>query len=109
MRAEELPGELGRFRVVTFAQSFHWFDRPRVARAVHRMLEPGGACVLVHATTHRGLPGEEALRHPRPPTSARSAAPVAARSRLEHRPARTASCAPPASAGRPASSSTPAP
>jgi SAM-dependent methyltransferase len=67
MRAEELPGDLGRFRIVTFAQSFHWFDRTRVARTVHRMLEPGGACVHVHATTHRGLPGEEALRHPRPP------------------------------------------
>jgi SAM-dependent methyltransferase len=67
MRAEELPGGLGRFRLVTFAQSFHWFDRPRVARTVHGMLEPGGACVQVHATTHRGLPGEDPLPHPRPP------------------------------------------
>lgn len=31
MRAEELPGDLGPFRMVTFAQSFHWFDRPLVA------------------------------------------------------------------------------
>ncbi len=67
LRAEELPGGLGPFRLVTFAQSFHWFNRPRVARAVKQMLAPGGACVLVHATTHRGLPGGDALRHPRPP------------------------------------------
>lgn len=67
MRAEELPGGLGRFRLVTFAQSFHWFDRPRVARAVKQMLEAGGACVQVHATTHRGLAGEDQLHHPRPP------------------------------------------
>lgn len=53
-RAEELPAGLGRFRLVTFAQSFHWFDRARVAGAVRGMLEPGGACAHVHATTHQG-------------------------------------------------------
>lgn len=53
-RAEELPAGLGRFRLVTFAQSFHWFDRPRVAAAVRGMLAPGGACAHVHATTHQG-------------------------------------------------------
>ena len=47
MRAEELPGYLGRFRVITFAQSFHWMDRPRVAAALRGMLEPGGAVVQV--------------------------------------------------------------
>jgi SAM-dependent methyltransferase len=67
MRAEDLPGGLGRFRVVTFAQSFHWVDRPRVAGRVLRMLEPGGALVHVHATTHQGVPGDDALPHPRPP------------------------------------------
>jgi len=51
-RAEELPAGLGRFRLVTFAQSFHWFDRPRVAAAVHGMLVPGGVCAHVHASTH---------------------------------------------------------
>ena len=56
-RAEELPAGLGRFRLVTFAQSFHWFDRPRVAAAVHGMLEPGGFCAHVHATTHEGADG----------------------------------------------------
>jgi SAM-dependent methyltransferase len=67
LRAEELPADLGMFRLVTFAQSFHWFDRPRVAKAVRGMLEPGGACVHVHATTHQGIEDETGLAHPRPP------------------------------------------
>ena len=46
-RAEALPAGLGRFCVVTFAASFHWMDRPRVAAAVKDMLEPGGAAVQV--------------------------------------------------------------
>ncbi|MEV6641705.1 methyltransferase domain-containing protein [Amycolatopsis sp. NPDC051371] len=54
-RAEELPAGLGRFRLVTFAQSFHWFDRARVAAAARGMLAPGGACAHVHATTHQGV------------------------------------------------------
>lgn len=56
-RAEELPAGLGRFRLVTFAQSFHWLDRPLVAAAVHGMLAPGGVCAHVHATTHQGVEG----------------------------------------------------
>jgi SAM-dependent methyltransferase len=65
MRAEELPADLGAFDIVTFAQSFHWMDQPVVAAAVHGMLTPGGRCVLVGATTHRGddseVPYEEIL------------------------------------------------
>ena len=45
--AEDLPAGQGVFRVATFAQSFHWMDRDRVAAAVHAMLEPGGAFVQV--------------------------------------------------------------
>ena len=41
--AEDLPADLGHFRVVTFAQSFHWMDQHRVAKAVHGMLTPDGA------------------------------------------------------------------
>ncbi|MFC6020019.1 class I SAM-dependent methyltransferase [Plantactinospora solaniradicis] len=67
LRAEELPGGLGTFRVVTFAQSFHWLDRPRVAAAVRPMVASGGAWVHVGATTHRGEPGNDPLPHPRPP------------------------------------------
>ena len=47
MRAEDLPGSLGEFRVVSFAQSFHWMDRPRVASAVRQMLDANGAVVQV--------------------------------------------------------------
>ena len=67
LRAEELPADLGTFRVVTFAQSFHWMDQPLVADRVHEMLAPGGAWVHVGATTHRGLDGTDELPHPRPP------------------------------------------
>jgi SAM-dependent methyltransferase len=59
MRAEELPGSLGTFRVITFGQSFHWMDRPRVAAAVRNMLEPNGAVVQVdlwHTTPPGGEP-----------------------------------------------------
>ncbi len=61
LRAEELPAGLGTFRVVTFAQSFHWMDQPLVARRVRGMLEPGGAWVHVSAITDRGADGAEPL------------------------------------------------
>jgi SAM-dependent methyltransferase len=67
LRAEELPAGLGSFRVATFAQSFHWMDRPRVARTVFGMLEPAGAWVHVNATTHQGVPTDEPLPAPAPP------------------------------------------
>ena len=67
MRGEELPGALGTFRVASFAQSFHWMQRDRVARAVRSMLVPGGACVHVDATTHQGVDDDAELPHPRPP------------------------------------------
>src|SRR4029450_4418693 len=54
LRAEALPAGLGQFRTGVFAQSFHWMDRHRVARAVHDMLDTDGAVLHVHATTHRG-------------------------------------------------------
>lgn len=68
-RAEELPSALGTFDVATFAQSFHWMQRERVAAAVRDMLEPGGAWVHVNATTHRGV-GEQPLPEPAPPHDA---------------------------------------
>jgi hypothetical protein len=46
-RAEDLPAGLGEFRVVVFAQSFHWTDRDRVAATVREMLEPGGTFVHI--------------------------------------------------------------
>ncbi|QWF77776.1 class I SAM-dependent methyltransferase [Amycolatopsis sp. CA-230715] len=68
-RAEELPAGLGTFRLVTFAQSFHWLNRPAVAAAVRGMLADGGACAHVHATTQRGTETGDELPHPRPPHS----------------------------------------
>ncbi len=54
LRAEQLPAGLGLFRVVTFAQSFHWMNRPRVAAAVRTMIDRDG--VVVHVDSrHRDL------------------------------------------------------
>ncbi|WP_067170396.1 class I SAM-dependent methyltransferase [Microtetraspora niveoalba] len=50
--AEDLPAGLGEFRVVVFAQSFHWTDRDRVAATVREMLEPGGAFVHMSDLKH---------------------------------------------------------
>lgn len=62
IRAEDLPAGLGSFDVVTFAQSFHWVERLRVAAAVRTMLPPDGTWVHVHATTHAGT-GDDAPPH----------------------------------------------
>jgi hypothetical protein len=67
MRAEELPADLGIFRVATFAQSFHWMDQEAVARRVCGMLSVDGAWIHIFATTHRGVPGDDPLPNPRPP------------------------------------------
>jgi SAM-dependent methyltransferase len=70
LRAEDLPAGLGTFRVVTFAQSFHWMDQPVVARRVRGMLAGGGTWVHVGATTHRGVATGERMPHPQPPWDA---------------------------------------
>ena len=67
LRAEELPAGLGTFRVASFAQSFHWMDRPLVAGTVKTMLEPDGAWVHVHATTTHGVDDTSGLPRPAPP------------------------------------------
>lgn len=67
LRAEDLPTDVGPVRLATLAQSFHWMDRARVARRLHRVLAPSGALVHVHATTHQGIEGDRPLPHPRPP------------------------------------------
>ena len=66
--AADLPGEFGRFRLVTMGRSFHWMDRatsPRNPRS-HRVEDSGGLVVandscLVRpvyrmAASHRGHP-----------------------------------------------------
>ena len=68
--AEDLPADLGAFRLVTFAQSFHWVDQAGVAETVRGMLDRDGACVHLHATTHRGIDTDAELPFPRPPHEA---------------------------------------
>ncbi len=58
-RAEDLPGGLGEFRVVTFGNSFHWTDRDRVAATVREMLVPGGA--FAHLSDLKDPPPAPAL------------------------------------------------
>ncbi len=70
LRAEELQADLGQYRVVSFAQSFHWMDQLHVARKALGMLEEGGACVHVHANTHDGVDTDAVLSYPEPPRSA---------------------------------------
>ena len=64
-RAEDLPADLGRFGVVTFAASFHWMDRPRVAGIIRGMLEPDGAVVHVDNRHQDGIAADESF--PAPP------------------------------------------
>jgi hypothetical protein len=65
MRAEDLPASLGRFRVISFGQSFHWMDRPLVAATVRSMLDPNGAVVQVDPS-HTDHPGDGASEGPYP-------------------------------------------
>jgi hypothetical protein len=70
LRGEQLPAGIRAPSVVTFAQSFHWMDRNRVAALVRHMLADGGAVVHVGARTHEGIDTDEQLPHPRPPRAA---------------------------------------
>jgi hypothetical protein len=63
MRAEDLPASLGSFRVISFGQSFHWMDRPRVAATVRSMLDPDGAVVQIDPS-HTDPPDEDASQGP---------------------------------------------
>ncbi|MGH2614334.1 MAG: class I SAM-dependent methyltransferase [Thermomicrobiales bacterium] len=65
-RAEELPAGLGVFEAATFAQSFHWMDRDRVAAVVRQLLAPGGAFVHV-SDVKDAVAQPEDLPHPTPP------------------------------------------
>jgi len=67
LRAEELPAGLKTFQVATFAQSFHWMDRPRVASIVREMLTLEGVWVHVNASTHEGVGDDAGLPAPAPP------------------------------------------
>jgi SAM-dependent methyltransferase len=66
MRAEDLPGSLGTFRVISFGQSFHWMDRPRVAAAVRKMLDADDGVVVQVDLWHMSPPGDMEHRGPHP-------------------------------------------
>jgi SAM-dependent methyltransferase len=66
-RAEDLPAGLGTFRVATFAQSFHWMDRARVAAIMFTMLEPGGAFVHVSDVKEGEGTSIDGIPYPSPP------------------------------------------
>lgn len=70
LRAEDLPAGLGSFRVATFAQSFHWMQRERVARTTHDMLEPMGGLVHINAYTRTGIDATTTQPFPLPPWDA---------------------------------------
>jgi SAM-dependent methyltransferase len=55
--SEELPGDLGHFRLVTMGRSFHWMDRAETLRRLDRMLVPGGAVALFDARSATGPAG----------------------------------------------------
>lgn len=68
LRAEDLhDANLGVFRAATFAQSFHWMDRDRVAATVRSMLEPAGAFVQIGWLDEDVAPWNTPLPHPEPP------------------------------------------
>lgn len=46
--AEDSPLLDASFEVITAGQCWHWFDRPRAAREVRRLLTPGGRLVIAH-------------------------------------------------------------
>jgi SAM-dependent methyltransferase len=52
-RAEDIGPELGTFRAVTLAASFHWMDRPLVAKLIKERLTHDGAAVQIDAAGRR--------------------------------------------------------
>lgn len=66
--AEELPLGFSSFDAITFAASFHWMRRERVAAIVRSMLRPGGAAV--HVDTDRTEPDTTSDAYPAPPHAA---------------------------------------
>ncbi len=44
----DLPGDLGRFRLVTMGRSFHWMDREQVLAVLDDMVDDDGGVVLAN-------------------------------------------------------------
>jgi SAM-dependent methyltransferase len=45
-RAEDLPGDIGSFDVVTIGRALHWMDRASLGPLFARLVAPGGAIVV---------------------------------------------------------------
>ena len=45
--SRDLGAHLGRFRLVTIGRAFHWMDRARTLKALHELVIPGGAVVII--------------------------------------------------------------
>jgi ubiquinone/menaquinone biosynthesis C-methylase UbiE len=46
-RAEDISPEIGRFRLVTMGQAFHWMDRDAVLRKLGTLIDGGGGVALI--------------------------------------------------------------
>ncbi|MFF7944677.1 class I SAM-dependent methyltransferase [Nocardia gamkensis] len=46
--SDDLPGNLGHFRLVTMGRSFHWMDREQVLTALDEMVDENGAVVIAN-------------------------------------------------------------
>jgi SAM-dependent methyltransferase len=71
----DMIDEAGRLAAQAGIRNTRWLhmraeELPKVAAAARGMLDAGGACGHVHATTHQGIEEGDALPHPRPPHSA---------------------------------------
>jgi SAM-dependent methyltransferase len=44
----DLPGQLGRFRLVTMGRSFHWMDREQVLEVLANMVDGQGGLVIAN-------------------------------------------------------------
>ena len=96
----DLPGEFGRFRLVTMGRSFHWMNRERVLTALDGMVEDGGgiaiandSCLVRPTTTwqqaiediqHRFLPPDWQASSPNVADAPESHAEILARSPFRH-------------------------
>ena len=53
--SHDLAPEMGPFRLVTIGRAFHWMDREETLRRLDRIIEPGGAVVLLRVN-HLDVP-----------------------------------------------------
>ncbi|MGV9610826.1 class I SAM-dependent methyltransferase [Nocardia xishanensis] len=87
--SSDLPGDLGRFRLLTIGRAFHWMDREQVLTALDGMVEDRGGLViandscLVRPITAWQLAIEE-VQHRFLPPDQRSGTPTVADARESH-------------------------